>query len=475
VPGIANCIEGRFLDYWRQNGGLPVFGYPISPATQQTNGEGTFLTQYFERNRFEYHADKSRPYDVLLGRLGDDRLKQQGRDWTTFPKAQPGTAHYFAETGHAIAPVFWGYWSSHGLEFDGKAGTSYAESLALFGLPLSEPMMETNSSGDTVVTQWFERARFEDHGAQGVLLGLLVVETTGGAPPQAGPVLYPCDSGLCSLAPASGQVRVVAPFLPVETALYGYAVSVDGTLVVYALGAKSSPEGTASIVLADADGSNPRRLFTVRGVPNGMDEPSGYGVLGLSADNTRVIFEDQAQVFVARLDGSGRRPVTPQLRYGASVGHVFLLSPGRTKLLVRSTTMVDHIALYDIASGVASTVELDAHDSPAFWGGDDDHVALYRFDKPYDPEASFGYDYSRVVRGYREIELSGKAAHSLPLAPSFRPRSPGPGGGVLLAQLTATGERLYGLYDPASGQARAVAFPGYQPDALGIAMVAPAE
>src|SRR6478735_4664308 len=70
VPGITNCIEGRFLEYWQQNGGLPVFGYPISAATQQTTAEGTFLTQYFERSRFELHPEKARPYDVLLGRLG---------------------------------------------------------------------------------------------------------------------------------------------------------------------------------------------------------------------------------------------------------------------------------------------------------------------------------------------------------------------------------------------------------------------
>ena len=173
VPHITNCIAGRFRQYWEGNGGLPVFGYPISPSQQQSSAEGTFLTQFFERNRFELHPENTPPYDVLLGRLGDDELKQQGRDWTTFPKATPGTPHYFAQTGHAIAPVFWTYWSSHGLEFDGQAGTSSAESLALFGLPLSEPQMETNTSGDRVLTQWFERARFEDHGAKGVLLGLL--------------------------------------------------------------------------------------------------------------------------------------------------------------------------------------------------------------------------------------------------------------------------------------------------------------
>src|SRR5688572_28878018 len=84
VPGITNCIQGRFLEYWQQNGGLPVFGYPITAATNEQTAEGTFLTQYFERNRFEHHPENSRPYDVLLGRLGDRRLTQLGRNWFTF-------------------------------------------------------------------------------------------------------------------------------------------------------------------------------------------------------------------------------------------------------------------------------------------------------------------------------------------------------------------------------------------------------
>src|SRR5690349_8793222 len=46
VPGITNCIEGRFREYWEQNGGLAVFGYPTSPAANEQTAEGTFLTQY---------------------------------------------------------------------------------------------------------------------------------------------------------------------------------------------------------------------------------------------------------------------------------------------------------------------------------------------------------------------------------------------------------------------------------------------
>ncbi|MDP9309625.1 MAG: hypothetical protein M3R24_01800 [Chloroflexota bacterium] len=179
----GQCISGRFAEYWQQNGGLPVFGFPITPAVQQQTAEGTFLTQYFERNRFELHPENQRPYDVLLGRLSDDLLKKQGKDWFTFPKAVPGAAHMFDQTGHSIGhEPFWQYWSSHGLDLDGRRGFTEPESLALFGLPLSEPQVETNSSGDTVLTQWFERARFEDHGPKGVLLGLLGNETSGATP-----------------------------------------------------------------------------------------------------------------------------------------------------------------------------------------------------------------------------------------------------------------------------------------------------
>ncbi len=181
APAIRACIEGRFAQYWRQHGGLPIFGYPLSELVEQPNADtGTpHLTQYLERHRFEAHPQNNAPYDVLLGRLGAEALEHQGRNWQTFPKAAPSAARYFAQTGHAITHApFWRYWHGHGLEFDGRPGFSVAESVALFGFPLSEPQLETNASGHTVLTQWFERARFEDHGAQGVRLGLLGAETT---------------------------------------------------------------------------------------------------------------------------------------------------------------------------------------------------------------------------------------------------------------------------------------------------------
>src|SRR5919197_3147935 len=96
---VPDCIDGRFAEFWQQNGGLPVFGLPKSPAHQEQVEGKTYTVQLFERNRFELHTENARPYDVLLGRLGDDLLRRQGRDWTSFAKGSstPG-CQFFATT-----------------------------------------------------------------------------------------------------------------------------------------------------------------------------------------------------------------------------------------------------------------------------------------------------------------------------------------------------------------------------------------
>lgn len=42
------CIRDRFLEYWWSNGGLPVFGYPLSPPRNEINRETgkSYLTQW---------------------------------------------------------------------------------------------------------------------------------------------------------------------------------------------------------------------------------------------------------------------------------------------------------------------------------------------------------------------------------------------------------------------------------------------
>jgi hypothetical protein len=158
-PETGQCISGRIREFWEQNGGLPVFGFPTTDQHEELVEGRPFQVQWFERNRLELHPENQRPYDVLLGRLGVDRLQQQGRDWFTFPKGseQPG-CRFFAETGHAVCGAFLDYFHLHGLDL-AQPMTTEAESLALFGLPLSEAANEASpTDGKIYLTQHFERA-----------------------------------------------------------------------------------------------------------------------------------------------------------------------------------------------------------------------------------------------------------------------------------------------------------------------------
>jgi subtilisin family serine protease len=179
-PQTGHTLRGVFRSYWLANGGLPIFGYPTSEEFVERGEDGRdYVVQYFERHRFELHPENAAPYNVLLSRLGDTILRQGGRDWFGFAKGTPAPGcQFFAETGHSLCEPFLSYYRTHGLELDGRAGKTPAESLALFGQPISEPQVETLGDGQSYVVQWFERARFESHGNQGVLLGLLSNDLT---------------------------------------------------------------------------------------------------------------------------------------------------------------------------------------------------------------------------------------------------------------------------------------------------------
>lgn len=79
---IENGLEPdwRFIDYWRANGGLEQFGYPIGkPYREVLEDKKEYIVQYFERARFEYHPENTAPYDILLGRFGVYLLEQRNQ------------------------------------------------------------------------------------------------------------------------------------------------------------------------------------------------------------------------------------------------------------------------------------------------------------------------------------------------------------------------------------------------------------
>jgi hypothetical protein len=59
-----------FLDFWRKNGQLAAFGYPVSGARPKT-GDTNVIEQYFERGRFEFHIKENK---IMLGLVGSELL-----------------------------------------------------------------------------------------------------------------------------------------------------------------------------------------------------------------------------------------------------------------------------------------------------------------------------------------------------------------------------------------------------------------
>lgn len=175
-PETGHNLCGAFLDYWQRNGGLAIFGYPLTeefPERSKQDGK-SYTVQYFERNRFEFHPELvGTPYAVLLGLLGND-LTANRRAEEPFVAVGPAQGRdFFPETGHTLGGSFRSYWQRNG-------------GLAIFGYPTSEEFQEYNPADGRIYTvQYFERNRFEYHPENAgtpyeVLLGLLGNQTVDG-------------------------------------------------------------------------------------------------------------------------------------------------------------------------------------------------------------------------------------------------------------------------------------------------------
>jgi carbon dioxide concentrating mechanism protein CcmM len=97
----GHSVKGMFRNYWRSNGGLDVFGYPISAEFDETSAvDGKrYRVQYFERARFEYHPElRGTRYEVQLGHLGTQyaAIRNLPADVT---ERQPGSRAPFPPKG----------------------------------------------------------------------------------------------------------------------------------------------------------------------------------------------------------------------------------------------------------------------------------------------------------------------------------------------------------------------------------------
>jgi hypothetical protein len=164
-PETGFCVSGPIRSYWERNGGLAVFGFPISPERRETvEASWTGPVQWFERDRLEDHSNEG--LGVLAGRLGARALELQGVNWQALPgddAATPG-CRFFRETQLNLCEPFLSYWEGNG-------------GLERFGYPLTRPRSE-QIEGREYEVQYFERRRMELHPEnQGtpyaILLGLL--------------------------------------------------------------------------------------------------------------------------------------------------------------------------------------------------------------------------------------------------------------------------------------------------------------
>ncbi len=102
-PETGHTLSGAFLGYWQRNGGLALFGYPISEPFV----EGDLTAQYFQRNRFELHPESAgTPFEVQLGLLGRDLLTQrvQIRETAITLPVYSYEQGFYSPEGDAIAP-----------------------------------------------------------------------------------------------------------------------------------------------------------------------------------------------------------------------------------------------------------------------------------------------------------------------------------------------------------------------------------
>jgi hypothetical protein len=102
----GHSLGGAFRGFWQGRGGLAAFGFPISEEFFEVSPQDgqTYLVQYFQRARFEYHPENvGTPYEVQLGQLGRQLLNERPAIHSQTAPAQPLTLLGKATTGFATS------------------------------------------------------------------------------------------------------------------------------------------------------------------------------------------------------------------------------------------------------------------------------------------------------------------------------------------------------------------------------------
>jgi hypothetical protein len=180
------CIAGPIRTYWERNGGLPVFGYPISAQREELAEGRSIQVQWFERDRLEIQADGT----LTAGRLGARYLELAGRPWFFNEDGRALRGCLFVpQTGYNVCGSFRDYWERNG-------------GVERFGYPITNEI-EERLNGRVYRVQYFERRRLEDH-------------------PQLAGTPYEVQLGLLGNAIATASVCPAAPTSNLQRAVRNY-------------------------------------------------------------------------------------------------------------------------------------------------------------------------------------------------------------------------------------------------------------
>jgi LPXTG-site transpeptidase (sortase) family protein len=99
----GHTLSGNFRQFWHSNGGLPLFGLPLSEEFREVNptDSNPYVVQYFERARFEWHPELPARARVQLGHLGRRYLEATN----VAPQAALAPVHGAAQAWDGVRPT----------------------------------------------------------------------------------------------------------------------------------------------------------------------------------------------------------------------------------------------------------------------------------------------------------------------------------------------------------------------------------
>ncbi len=237
-PETGHFIQGTFRTFWETNGGVLLFGYPITE--EYVSSSSGRVVQYFERARFELVEQDGQTL-VGLGHLGAELAALRGLEFVPVPAIEDTADRRYVEATEQIVQYgFKTIWERYGEE-------------RIFGYPISSEFLEETEDGVRRTVQYFERARFEYHpdrpDGERVLISTLgrllaPAELTAPLPPEAVPGAPPETP----TTPEPSEPAEPAP--PAEPSLPPIPASINASVTP-----DSGPPGTT--FLFDATGFEP--------------------------------------------------------------------------------------------------------------------------------------------------------------------------------------------------------------------------